>query len=457
MYRSLENMLRRRWHAFLIAVALSAPAWPVAAVETLTPQQCIEEALNNNPDLAALEARTAQALDAAVEADAERWPEISIGGATQHATDPGRVRPATKNNEIGVYSRDIWRADVSLEWTVYSGGQVSAAREARALLARAADKDLGFFRQQLAARVAQVYFTLVAQDTLVAANEKSLESLRLQESRISRLLAEGKAAEVDRMRVQVRAAGVEQRLIESRSRMDTLRATLNLFMNRPLADEWSHEGAFEAIFAEVSSDPQVEFPVQRGDVEAARLREQASAENFAEVHAAFRPQLKLLALWGPRADWDGRENYESGYLGLAVRWAVWDGGRRSARLSSARHEISAASAQAVSLSNRQELEVITARRDLQAARDRLDVSRIATSTARESLRIEKRKYTEGRGVIIDVLDAEAAALEAESLYRGAQADVLVSLVALDLALGRILSSQASCSCLRGSVAGTTSP
>lgn len=117
--------------------------------------------------------------------------------------------------------------------------------------------------------MAQVYFELAAQDALVAANEKSLESLRLQEERISRRLAEGKAAEVDRMRVQVRAAGVEQRLIESRSGLDTLRATLNLFMNRPLGDEWSHEDAFEQILAEVPDDPEFDPPSQRGDIEAA--------------------------------------------------------------------------------------------------------------------------------------------------------------------------------------------
>lgn len=110
MWRSLNKNLRPRWSASLVALALSAPTWPVAALETLALQQCIEEALNNNPDLAALEARTAQASAAADEADAERWPEISVGGATQHATDPVRVRPATENNQVGVYARDLWRA-----------------------------------------------------------------------------------------------------------------------------------------------------------------------------------------------------------------------------------------------------------------------------------------------------------------------------------------------------------
>ncbi|EDY83636.1 outer membrane efflux protein [Verrucomicrobiia bacterium DG1235] len=447
------SVIHSRFQTLRLIASTLAMAWPLPsafAQATLSPQDCITETLAKNPDLAALQAHVAQTDADASSADAERRPLLSLGATSQHNTAPVRIRPITANNQAGTFSEHLWRADLALEWTLNSGGRLSAAQTARNLLAEAAHADLHFFQQRLATRVAQFYFKLSAQDALVASIEKSLESLRQQETRIGQLLAEGKAAEVDRMRVQVQAAGVQQRLIESRNLRSTLHATLNLLMDRPLDDPWQPEPVLEKHSA---APPLVEADLpasvtDRGDLEAAHLRESATARRIDEAKAARRPQVKALAAWGPRGDWEGRENYETGFIGLSANWSLWDGGRAKARLLAALQENAAATAQERSLQNQRQLEIDNAQRDLRAALESLDVSRLARSTASESLRIERRKYEQGSGAIVDVLDAEAASLESESLYRRAQANLLTSQVALDLALGRVFTAQATCTCLR---------
>ncbi|MFN2329529.1 MAG: efflux RND transporter permease subunit [Chromatocurvus sp.] len=81
--------------------------------------------------------------------------------------------------------------------------------------------------------------------------------------------------------------------------------------------------------------------------------------------------------------------------------------------------------------------------DFTSALERLKVAVLATETAAESLRIEQSKYTQSKGTIIDVLGAETASLEAESLFIRAEADVKISRAAVDFARGAALSPRAA--------------
>ena len=55
--------------------------------------------------------------------------------------------------------------------------------------------------------------------------------------------------------------------------------------------------------------------------------------------------------------------------------------------------------------------------------------------AEESLRIEREKYELGKGSITDVLDAQAALLEAQTVYYNALADYNSSVAQWRLAIG----------------------
>ena len=432
-------------------LAGAAETDPSGTIPILSAEAAVREALENNPDLASLEARSRQAASTARASEADRLPRLSANAASTHFTDPMRVRPPTANNQAATFSPDLWQANLSLNWTLYSGGRLSATAEADRLLAASAGEDVRFFRQRLATRVAQLYFEYAAFKAIIAASEKSLASLREQENRIQQLLEQGKAAEVDKMRLQVRSASVEQLLIQQRNERTTLHATLNFLIGRPLDNAWEcearyHESALTAA-ADMGQSMDGQPVAVRGDLTAARYRVEAAQAGIEQARAAFRPDLQLIAEWGPRGDWQDREQYEQGFIGFGLNWNLWDGGSRKARLQGARELERARLAEERSLSENRRLEIITARKNLEAARERLDVMQLSTRTAAESLRIEQNKYMEGKGTIIDILDAETAALETESLYQRAQADVRTSLAALDLALGNALSPRAQCTCL----------
>lgn len=416
---------------------------------TLTATELVAEAIRRHPDLATFEARVEAAGARASERAADRLPRLSAVAGSMHHNDPVRVRPATENNQPGEFSRDLWSGDLVLRWTAYSGGRLSAAEESARLLEEASGADLRFFQERMATRVAQLYFEFSARKAIIRATEKSFESLRGQARQVTQLLEQGKAAEVDRMRLDVRAATVEQSLIQQRKNRESLRASINFMVGRPLDDRWeSVELAKEPLDGESSAETDGGGITNRSDLQAARLRTEAAAAGTREAEAARFPQVQLFTSYGERGDWSGNEDYDRSLVGLELTWDLWDAGRRRSRIASARALAKAQEAEWNSLSESRLLDLRIARDDYESAVERLEVAALSSRTAAESLRIEQSKYTQGKGIVIDVLDAEAAALEAESLFIRAEADVKISRAAVDFARGTVLSPEASCGSLR---------
>jgi outer membrane protein TolC len=73
--------------------------------------------------------------------------------------------------------------------------------------------------------------------------------------------------------------------------------------------------------------------------------------------------------------------------------------------------------------------------DFGSATERVQTLRKSVEQDEESLRIERQKYELGKGAIVDVLDAQAALLEAETNYYRALAEVRVARAQIDLAVG----------------------
>jgi len=433
-----------RLGSLLLALNTLATANPAKeTTPTLTAKELVAAAVERHPDLASFTARLDAARAQARERSADRLPRLSLEAGSQHFNDPMRIRPPLPN-QSAKFDRDIWSGDLVLRWTAYSGGRLSAAEEAARLLEEASGADLRFFQERMATRVAQLYFEYSARKAIIRASEKSLQSLREQAKQIGQLLEQGKAAEVDRMRIEVRAASVEQSVIQQRNDRKSLRASINFMIGRPLEERWESAELVE----EPMQSHAPEGKAVRSDLAAARLRMESATAGVDQARAAWRPQVQLFASHGHQGDWSGREDFDRSMAGLQLSWEFWDAGRRRAQVAAARANAETRAAELASLSENRRLDLMIAQDDFDSARERFDVAVLATQTAEESLRIEQNKYAQGKGTIIDVLDAETTALEAESLFIRAEADVKISRAAVDFARGAALTPQAACGSLR---------
>ena len=124
-------------------------------------------------------------------------------------------------------------------------------------------------------------------------------------------------------------------------------------------------------------------------------------------------------------------------LGISGRWAIWEGGRRSAQEGEARARLEAAEAR---LQETSELVAVeTARRQLEVRRaaEAVDVAEQNVREAEESFRVVREQFGEGMALSADVLDAEEALRQARASRAAALADHAIADAAVLNALGRV--------------------
>ncbi len=416
-----------------------------AAAPAFSLDDCLRESLTANHALLARSLEANAALARRRGAGAARLPRFGVQASAQYATDPLRVRPATANGEAGVYSNEVWQASVGASLPLFTGGRLVAEQEAARLLAEAAQADLAHSRQALAVRVVALFQEALALRSVVTSLEQSQLALNTQLERIDALLRQQKAAEVDRLRVSVRLARVEQSAIEARSRLEVVHATLAVLMGR------NPERPVALVGELVAPTAPADFAGslgERGDELASRARASAAEQQTRAARAAWYPSFDAVAGWGPRSDFEGSGRYEAGFAGAQLSWNLWDFGRTQSRIAEAKATARARAELSAETSLQRRLEFTAADSAVRSAEARIVASRLAVEQARESLRIEQSKYDLGRGAIVDVLDAQSAAVEAESLRARALADYAVAAASRDFAAGRIFTPAAVMPALR---------
>jgi outer membrane protein TolC len=124
-----------------------------------------------------------------------------------------------------------------------------------------------------------------------------------------------------------------------------------------------------------------------------------------------------------------------GRIGLVVEFPLFDGGavRSEVGEQTARYNARQEQVRKIELQIRTEVEIALA--EIAAARERTEATAMAVEQARESFRIIREKYDLGKGAMVDVLDAQAALVLAETTYARALADLAISDARRKLAIG----------------------
>ena len=165
----------------------------------------------------------------------------------------------------------------------------------------------------------------------------------------------------------------------------------------------------------------------RADVLAARAQAAAAANMAKVARGAMLPHLNLQAEknWFHRDELFGDEA-DSWTFGVYATWDVFSGLEDVGALRKARAQSRAAAHLADSAQRQAGLELDQARREAAAAAEKLDVAADAVVSARESLRIVDEMYREGLASMVDLLDVQAMATQAEGALVQARHDLRVS-------------------------------
>lgn len=411
----------------------------------ITLDQAIATALELNPGLA----RAAQEVDAA---DARRdysigavLPEVGLRGGYAHTLDDQRLVQARGPDEGGVFDDDIFSTDLVVSMPLFAGGRLISEIQARELLEAAARHRFARTQTELVFNVSSVFYRILAQRYVIESLEFSRDAMREHLRRVNELVDAQKAAPVDRLRIEVRLADLEQQLAKQRSLLAIQERTLTSLIGIAGSSQpVTPTGELRALDTEPPEvgDCLAQAFEQRADYRAARAALEAQAKRVDRARGERWPTVTLQGSYGyrwaasPTTQPAGTDREEDvGRVEVLIDVPLFKGGRIAAQIREQRAMLGAERSNLLELELQIELEVETAVLNIQSARERVAATQTAISQAEESLRIEREKYALAKGSITDVLDAQTALLNAQTTHYNALADHSVALDQLKLATG----------------------
>ncbi|MHB1000899.1 MAG: TolC family protein [Armatimonadota bacterium] len=439
-------MLNLRQFAFVLIIVLiiftcaSVFAQEPPAASTLTIDEAVRIALENNPDLRAAR-RQADAARARVDAaESGRLPQVDASVDYRRVSETQSIEipspdPDVPPRTIEIGNQDSLVGTVSARQSIFSGGRVSAQISRAEALAAYAESRVNTTEAQLAFQVRQAYYSVLLNLSLVRSAEQDLAAARSQLSAATARFEAGTAPRFDVLRAQTQVSEAEQSLVEARNQVEITQVTLNRLLGVPLSNRYTLAEPQTAPFPSQDMQSLVTTALdQRSEVSAARFQVTAAESGIRIARSERLPDISVAASYQVT----GQDNFAqtSGLvLSANASLPIFSGGRISANISEARSLTDEARANLEETTRAVEQDVRQTWLDLSTARQTIETARVRLTQAQEAYDIAVVRYEAGVGTAVELADALATLTAARTNLDRAVANYNITYARLQRALG----------------------
>jgi outer membrane protein len=326
---------------------------------------------------------------------------ISIPGS------PISIATAPNNNYNG------W---LSLQQAIWAFGRFSTTERVAESGIKSAEDNLDQYRAQAAYQTTQVYYTILTTDESLRVEQDQLKVLRENLGVTQKREQQGTATTLDPLTVRVRISSIQSQIADltaTRLKQESILRRLlglptrtHIDVTRPAAGVPLPEDLDTLVALASRQRPEV---IASKDAEnTARLQIDAtkasndpllSANITGGVKDGYFPDLNK-----PTLNWSGNVTFHVPIL---------DGGRTSAQVdqAEANYRIAQAKTEDAVLGIRSDVEQALA--DVQASRDRLDLTKVQIDQAQQAYDIALTRYQNGAATNLDLMTAQEALEQAK--------------------------------------------
>jgi len=434
----------------LVAPAIaSAQATPPSGKLTL--QQAVELALKNNPTIHAAGAYSQAVRESIAVAKAGRYPRLDFSEDFTRGNSPVYVfgslltqrQFTARNFDLGLLNvpppLSNFRTQFTASMPLYDAGETEhRVRDAR-LDAAAAELGADRSNQQVIFRVVTAYNDEMLSRENVRVAEAAVEMASADLARAQARQQQGLTVLSDVLSAQVQLAQAKEDLIRARNGLAVAQAALNVALG--LDEDATHEiesSTLEGTFEPGSlAERQQRALAQRPDFLQVTLAKEKASNGVSAARAAFLPKVELFSSWEENNQAFLSRGGNNWAAGVSLTFNIFNGGADRARFRQSKARERWAEALSAQQESEIRLEVREAFLNLNAARERTDVSRQSAAQAKESLRILRDRYEAGLSTIADLLRAETVQTAAERNYLNAVYDHRIAAASLELASGEL--------------------
>ena len=413
--------------------------------------QAVNIALKNNPTIHAASAYSSAAQHAIDTAKAGYMPQLNFSEGFTRGNNPVYVfgtlltqRQFTAANfDLGFLNTpppvDNFRTQFSASMPLYDFGRTSGRVKDARIQAQTVREGASRTEQGVVFDVVNAYLNgLLAQEQVRVAQA----GVTMAEADLQRAQArekQGLAVASDVLSAQTQLAQAKENLIRAQNGVAISQAALNVAMGISEDAPTTTEGKLAAVQISVGDLPMLQQQAlkQRPDYHEAQLQAQRAGNSVSLAKKEFLPRLDMMGSWEQDNQTFAARGGNNWIAGATLTFNIFNGGARKAQIAESKAYEQRAEAMRMQMESAVRLQVREAYLNLNAARQRVEVSRDSAAQAQESLRILRNRYDAGLATIMDVLRAETMRTAAQNNHLNAVYDYRLAFAALELATGEL--------------------
>ncbi|MGI6092945.1 MAG: TolC family protein [Veillonellaceae bacterium] len=388
-----------------------------AAPMSLSLQESINLALQNNPSIQIVGKDKEQSEWGVSEAKAGRMPTVSLG--------------SNYNFQNGGQNSNSLR----MNWQVYSGGRTDAKINQAELGVVGADLDLEKTKQQVILDTTTDYYNVLEAKNMVEVNEQTVNNLTAHLNIVQAKYDAGVVAKVDLLRSEVELANAKQNLIKAQNQYELAVTELLNTINIDADTELNLDGelAYQAD-QRTLADAIDQAKQNRPEIAKAKISIESAEQGIKAAKSGKLPSISMSAStgWNDSLLPDSSNDWS---VGLSASWNVFDAGVTKAQTNQAKASLDKVKLQAEQTQDVVEQEVRESYLGMKEAEKRLETTEVTVNKANEDLYIAQERYKAGVGTNLDLIDAQLALTQAKTNHIQALYDYNVNKAKLDKATG----------------------
>jgi outer membrane protein TolC len=379
------------------------------------------------------------------EALAPFWPQLSVNGYfadQQMAPNVYTSAGATMARNYQVFNADQTRdANVTAMYPVFSGGRDYYGYKAAAARAEASRLMLQGTHVDVAMQARLDYIAVLRETENVRVTEDLLRDID-ERLRVTRQLFEaGRQPRYYVLRDEAERANAVQLNAMARSQADRALIALKTTLGVDLASAITLTDRLEFVPVDVSVETGVVEAAERHpDIKAAVSQRQATEADVRAAFGNYFPQVSISSMydWAWTTNRGDPRSTDQGYsAGVVVTLPIFDGFLRENALNTAKAKRDRATEAEGLVRQQIAQEVNNAALMLDAAVKSVDASRKGLEQAEEDFRVVKERFEAGRGIQVEILDAQVAVTRARFNAVAALAEYNAALAMWLRATGRV--------------------
>jgi outer membrane protein len=422
--RSPRGCARRFGVAIAVAAALICGVSVVVKAQqvvSLSSEEAIALALENNETLLIALADERTAEGAIREAYAGALPSISLSGTWQsNFKKPAFYAPEEfgGGGKIEIGSDLELQGGLRLDQVLYAFGRVGNAVEYAKIYRKIAGLGVERARSDVVFATREAYCRVLLMTQLVGIRRQSVEQARRHLANVEAKHAQGAASRFELQRAQVEVRNREPELIQAENNLALSKQDLTRWIGLEpdvtleLTDELAYVaeplGAEAAVTEGLANRPEVRALEQRV----------AGQRRLLSIYSAGN--LPILGLYG-QIGLQGQTNFEkplsmlserkravSTSLGISFQVPIFDGRRTSGQKQQARAGLQRAEYELGQVRKAIRLEITKAVQDLESLQREYEAQLATVDLAEETFAIAETRFTSGVSTQLELTDAETA-------------------------------------------------